>query len=252
MEARTNKRLNGKRSCSLEPSIHQLLCHTASATVTGRNQSFNDACGDDFPSESAPHCTGSDLRERHFYIGSDVEDGGGCSVTTCKDPFLEFVNARSIVMCLFLASCFVTKPHKWHHHRKHFGQTFAVPGALTPRSTASESYSGDEYSGEEEALPYRCDGCLGPLSVLPLRGPTECSMRDELCTDLTWCEWCRTLICPDCVRIMARIAACNFSDYSELSDGDSAASCGSGRPDRSMRLEGVSLTGRSTRTKRNR
>ena len=41
---------------SLESSIHQLLRHTASATVTGRKQSFNDACGDDFPSESAPHC----------------------------------------------------------------------------------------------------------------------------------------------------------------------------------------------------
>ena len=31
---------------SLESSIHQLLCRTASATVTGRKQSFNDACGD--------------------------------------------------------------------------------------------------------------------------------------------------------------------------------------------------------------
>ena len=30
---------------SLESSIHQLLGHTASATVMGRQQSFNDACG---------------------------------------------------------------------------------------------------------------------------------------------------------------------------------------------------------------
>ena len=83
---------------------------------------------------------------------------------------------------------FVTKPHRWHSHRRHLGQTFAVPGALTPRSTATESYSGDEHLGEEEALPYRCDGCLGPLYVLPLRGLTECSLCDELYTDLAWCE----------------------------------------------------------------
>ena len=69
---------------SLESSIHQLLCHNASATVTERKQSFNDACGDDFPSESAPHCTGSDMRERYFNIGSNVEDGGDCSVTHAR------------------------------------------------------------------------------------------------------------------------------------------------------------------------
>ena len=43
-------------------------------------------------------CTGSDLRERHFYIGFDVEDGGDCPVTTCKDAPLEPANARSVVM----------------------------------------------------------------------------------------------------------------------------------------------------------
>ena len=132
---------------SLESSIHRLLCHTASATVTGRKQSFNDACGDDVPSESAPHCTGLDLRERHFYIGSDAS--------------FQPANGRSVVIRSPVASCFVTKPHKWDSHRRHFGQTFAVPGALTHRSTATESYSGNEHSGEEEALPYWCDGCLG-------------------------------------------------------------------------------------------
>ena len=64
--------------------------------------------------------------------------------------------------------------------------------------------------------------------VLPLREPTVCSSCDELCTDLAWCEWCRPLICPDCVRIMARILPCNFSDYSELSDGDGAVLRGVG------------------------
>ena len=192
----------------------------ASATVTGKKLSVNGACGVDFPSESAPHCAGSDLRERHFYIGSDVEDGGDCSVTTCKDAPLEPGNASSMVMCSPCASCFVTKPHRWHGHRRHLGQTFAVPGALTPRSTATESSSGDEHSGEEEALPYRCDGCLGPLHVLSPRGLTECSLCDELHTDLAWCEWCRTLICPDYVRIMARLSACDSGDYSELSDVD--------------------------------
>ena len=93
---------------NLSANDHLLLCHSAgdandfaivrvavfsleyiaSATVTGRKQSFSDACGVDFPSESAPHCAGSDLRGRHFYIGSDVEDGGGCSVTHCKDAHL--------------------------------------------------------------------------------------------------------------------------------------------------------------------
>ena len=40
---------------SLESSINQLLCHTASGTGTRRKQSLNEACGDDFASESAPH-----------------------------------------------------------------------------------------------------------------------------------------------------------------------------------------------------
>ena len=40
--------------------------------------------------------------------------------------------------------------------------------ALTPKSTATESYPWDEHSGEEEKLPYKCDGCLGPVYVLPL------------------------------------------------------------------------------------
>ena len=132
-----------------------------------------------FSSVSAPHCTGSDLRERHFYIGSDVEDGGDCSVTTCKDALLEPANARSVVKRSPFASCFVTKPHTWHSHREHFGQTFAVPGSLAPRSTATQSHSGDEqWREEEEALPYSCDGCLGPVYVLPLREPTECSLCD--------------------------------------------------------------------------
>ena len=47
-------------------------------------------------------------------------------------------------------------------------------------STATESFPGDERSGEEEALPHKCNGCLGPLFVLPLRGLTECSLCDEL------------------------------------------------------------------------
>ena len=199
---------------SLESSIHELMCHTATATVTGRKQSFYDACGIDFPSESAPHCAGSDLRERHFSFGSDVEDGGDCSVIACKDAPLEPANERSTVMCSLFDSCFDTKPHRWHGHRRHLGPTFAVPGALTPRSTATESHSVDEPSGEEEALPYKCDGCLGPVYVLPLRGLTECSLCDELYTVLAWCEWCRTLICPDCVRIMARLPACDSSDPS--------------------------------------
>ena len=41
----------------------------------------------------------------------------------------------------------------------------------------------------------------------PLKRLTECSLCDELYTDLAWCEWCRTLICSDCVRIMARLPA---------------------------------------------
>ena len=40
----------------------------------------------------------SGLRERHFFIGCDVEDGGDCSVTTYKDAPLEPANARSMVM----------------------------------------------------------------------------------------------------------------------------------------------------------
>ena len=108
------------------------MCHTATATVTGRKQSFYDACGIDFPSESAPHCAGSDLRERHFYIGSDVEDGGDCSVIACKDAPLEPANERSTVMCSLFDSCFDTKPHRWHGHRRHLGPTFAVPGRSRP------------------------------------------------------------------------------------------------------------------------
>ena len=96
--------------------------------------------------------------------------------------------------------------------------------------------------------------------------PTECSLCDELYTDLAWCEWCRTLICPDCVRIMARIPACNFSDYSELSDWRLSGASGVGvavplleHVEKTRlcgvslcrcRCEGVSLTGRSTRTQR--
>ena len=143
---------------SLESSIHQLLCHTA--------RSFDDACGVDLPLESAPFCAGSVLGDRHFYIGSDGEDGGDCSVTACKDAPLEPANARSLVMCSPFASCFVTKPHRWHSHRRHLGQTFAVPGALSPRSTATESDLGHEHPIEEEAIPYRCDGCRGLLYVL--------------------------------------------------------------------------------------
>ena len=184
---------------SLESSIHQLSCHTASATVTGKKQSFNEAFGIDFPSEPAPHCAGSDVGQRHVYIGSDVEDGG---------------QGRASGM------------HRWHSHRRHLDQTFAVPGALTNVSTATESYPRDEHLGEEEALPHRFDGCLGPLYVLPLRGLTECSLYDELYIDLAWCEWCRTFTCPDCVRIMARLPTYGSSDDSELSDWDSAVSRG--------------------------
>ena len=61
---------------SVESSIHQLSCHTASATLTERKHSFNDACGIGFSSAPAPLCADSDLGERHFNIGSDVEDGG--------------------------------------------------------------------------------------------------------------------------------------------------------------------------------
>ena len=82
---------------SLESSIHQLLCHTS--------RSFNDDCGIDLPLESAPFCAGSVLGDRHFYIGSDGEDGGDCSVTACKDAPLEPANARSMVMCTPFASC---------------------------------------------------------------------------------------------------------------------------------------------------
>ena len=94
---------------SLESSIHQLLCHTA--------RSFNDDCGIDLPLESAPFCAGSVLGDRHFYIGSDGEDGGDCSVTACKDAPLKPANARSMVMCTPFASCYVTKPRRWHSHR---------------------------------------------------------------------------------------------------------------------------------------
>ena len=107
-----------------------------------------------------------------------------------KDAPLEPANARSVVMSSPLAISFVTKTHRWHRHRRHQGQTFAVPGALTPRSIATESGVGDEHSGEEEELPYRCDGYLGPLHVLPLGGLTEFSLCDELCDDFAWCE-CR-------------------------------------------------------------
>ena len=132
---------------------------------------------------------------------------------------LEPANARSMVLSSPFVSCFVTKSHDGtatgdtQVRRSQF-QT----GALTPRSTATESDLGDEHSGEEEALPYRCDGCLGSLYVLPLRGLTECSLCDELYTDLAWCVWCRSFTCPDCVRIMARLPACDSSDGSAVSD----------------------------------
>ena len=104
----------------------------------------------------------------------------------CKDSPLGPVNAWSMVMCSPFAPCFVTKPHRWHSHRRHPVQTFAVPGALTPQihSFGELSRGRALERGEEEALPYRCDGCLGPLYVLPpLRGPTECSLCDERYTD---------------------------------------------------------------------
>ena len=49
---------------SLESSIHQLLCQLLPRLRQGGNQAFNDVCGVDFRLGSAPHCAGSDLRER--------------------------------------------------------------------------------------------------------------------------------------------------------------------------------------------
>ena len=61
-------------------------------------------------------------------------------------------------------------------------------------------------------------GATDPLYVFPPRGMSECSSCDELFTDLAWCEWCRTFICPDCERIRVRLPTYNSSDGSELSD----------------------------------
>ena len=55
----------------------------------------------------------------------------------------------------------------------------------------------DSEDSGDEAFPYKCDGFRGPLYFLPLRELTECSLCDELHTELAWCEWCRTRLRED-------------------------------------------------------
>ena len=212
---------------SLEATIHQLLCHTASSAQAWETQSLNDSCGRDTPSVSLP-C---------FYIGSDVGDANDCAVSSCKDAPLGHVNARSMLLSSLNPLNLCTRVQRWRTHRRHKGYTivekpFAVPGSCAPRSTATlADDSGEHDSGEampnefvlsddsedsgDEVLTCKCDACRGPLYVLPLRELTECSLCDELYTDLAWCEWCRTFICPDCLSIMARV---DSTDDNELSD----------------------------------
>ena len=118
-----------------------------------------------------------------------------------KNAPLEPANARSIVMSSPFASCFVTKPHRWHCHRRHLGQTFAVPGRSRPSSQLRRVILGT--STRESRTRFRA-------------GATDVS-ADELYTDFAWCEWCRTFICPDCVGIVAHLPAYDSSDGSELS-----------------------------------
>ena len=71
---------------SLESSIHQLLCRTASATVTGRETVSQRCLRNRFSIGVCASLRWLGLeRERHFYIGNDVEDGCDCSVIACKE-----------------------------------------------------------------------------------------------------------------------------------------------------------------------
>ena len=51
----------------LESSIHQLLCHSASATVTGRNSHSTMLAESSFHRSLRPHCAGSQLREAFLH-----------------------------------------------------------------------------------------------------------------------------------------------------------------------------------------
>ena len=100
---------------------------------------------------------------------------------------------------------------------------FAVPGARAPRCTAAtpSGESGEHDSDDSEdsvwLLIYWCDGCRGPLYSLRLTVLAGCSLCDELYTDLSWCEWCRTFSCAGCLRIMTTHYF-DSSDDSVLSD----------------------------------
>ena len=112
------------------------------------------------------------------------------------------------------------------------GLLFAGPGACAARSTDTPTDHSAEHDHEEEmpiqrvmshdtedlgeeALVFKCVCCRGFLCVFPLKELTECSLCDELCADMAWCEWCRTCICPDCVSIMTLLSDYDCSEGSE-------------------------------------